>query len=356
MQYTLIKGTFHVVSHSPDADSVKFRAHDGTLWQKIDTDNRAVFERNYAAENGVIMIRLEGIDALETHYAAMNPPAPDDIKALKTLPLTAPLAPQVKQPSRLAMISTHALLAFLGVTDTKWRTFGKSTYISEARIHQGGSSIVVKKKLEDRIPGYVICGDIEANGRPVAFVFIGDPDVPDGAMIPTDELAANLHHSANYHLLQQGMVYPFYYMSLAGKLRRRLSEAAQSAIDAARTTPPLAPDAITNIWQIDASVDGIDLTSLQVITEQKAIYPYLFRKVMKHLHRCNMNHYWDCLRAARTELSDLPLSLDGFFNDANPYVYVMSEGDFVRLSEVVSARGTRLQMHCAPYDLVFLSN
>jgi hypothetical protein len=351
MQYTLIKGTFHVVSQSPDADSVKFRAADNTLWAKIDTDNRAIFERNFAEESGVVTIRLEGIDALETHYSAPNPPTPDDIKLLKNLSLPPPGALQVKQPSDMGTTSTNALLAYLGVSDAKWKTFGKSRYISEAKIQ----NVLVKKKLEDRIPGYIICGDIEMNGRPVAFVFIGDTSAPDGVNVPTDQLAANLHYSANYHLLRSGMVYPLYFMSLAGKLRAKLTEATQQALDAARKAPPIMPGATTNIWQIDASMQGVDITSLAIITEQKAVYPYLFRKVIKHVQRCTMTAYWDCLRANLAVLPASAINLDGFFNDANPYVYVASEGDFVRLSEIMTARGTTLKMHKPPYDLVFLS-
>jgi hypothetical protein len=355
MQYTLIKGTFHVVSQSPDADSVKFRALDNSLWAKIDTDNRAVFDRNFAEDNGVVTIRLEGIDALETHYSAMNPPTPDDIKLLKNIGLPPPAALQVRQPSDMATTSTNALLSFLGVSEAKWRTFGKSRYISEARIQSGETSVVIKKKLEDRIPGYVICGDIEQNGRPVAFVFVGETAAADGVTVPTEQLAANLHYSANYHLLQRGMVYPLYFMSLAGKLRAKLTEATQQALNAARITEPISSTAISNIWQLDASTQGVDITSLAIITEQKAVYPYLFRKVIKHVHRCNMSDYWDAVRANSTVMPPGRITLDGFFNDANPYVYVASEGDFVRLSEVVTARGTTLKMIKPPYDLVFLS-
>lgn len=347
MQYTLIKGTFHVVSQSPDADSVKFRATDPLLWAKIDTDNRAIFERNFIEEAGVITVRLEGIDALETHYAAANLPAPEDVKLLKNITLAAPTPLQVKQPSDMGTLSTNVFLSFLGVTDAKWRTFGKSRYISEARVN----NVIIKKKLEDQIPGYIICGDIEMNGRPVAFVYVGETSAPDGSTISTEQLAANLHLSANYQLLQRGLVYPLYFMSLAGKLRKRLTEATQQAVEASKT----AAAGTSNIWQMDASVQGVDITSLDIITDQKAIYPYLFRKVIKHIHRCALNNYWATLRINGTSLPLLPITLDGFFNDANPYVYVASEGDFVRLSEVVTAQGTTLKMHRPPYDLVFLS-
>ena len=76
MNYTLIKGSFHVVGQSPDGDSLKFRAANASLWDKIQTENRDLFIKNFKEAAGVVQLRLEGIDALEmastpepqTHY------------------------------------------------------------------------------------------------------------------------------------------------------------------------------------------------------------------------------------------------------------------------------------------------
>jgi hypothetical protein len=65
MAYTLIKGSFHVVGQSPDGDSLKFRATNAMLWDKVQTENRDLFIRNFKENAGVVQLRLEGIDALE---------------------------------------------------------------------------------------------------------------------------------------------------------------------------------------------------------------------------------------------------------------------------------------------------
>ncbi len=39
----------------------------------------------------------------------------------------------------------------------------------------------------------------------------------------------------------------------------------------------------------------------------------------------------------------------------NPYIFVVSERDFVRLDEVVTIKGNTLKLKRYPFDIVFLS-
>lgn len=325
MKYTLIKGTYHVVGQSPDADSIKFRAANPALWNEIDTEHRDIFASNFNAEGGVVTLRLEGIDALETHYSA-----PSLVKGEK--------AKGYSQPRDLGRLAANAFLEFMGVTGVKWRTFGKSTYIAEAQI----DGKAVKGKLSDSIPGYIITGDIEKNGRPVSWVFRGAAPLPDGAAIPREKLAEMAAASANAHLLRTGMVYPFFFMTLAATVRAALVEAVKQAQAAAPGQP-------NNIWTLDHSMRGINLISVRVITDEKALYPYLFRKVIRHLQRVEFNRQQSGIAGDET----IPLA--GFFDDANPHIFVISEQDFLRLDDVVEARGTTIRMKKSPHDIVFLS-
>ncbi|MBX3083075.1 MAG: hypothetical protein KF716_15700 [Anaerolineae bacterium] len=355
----LIKGTFHVVGQSPDADSVKFRAANPALWSKIETDNRAVFERNLAADNGVIQLRLQGIDALETHYSPPPLRAPDDVKDKRLANFTEPVTGGYKQLAYMGLYSTGELLNMLGVTGVKWRTFGKSTYISEANVSSGPVTGVIKTKLQDAIPGYIITNDVEQNGRPLAFVFAGDANVEDGATISVDQLAEMVALSVNYRLLQRGMVYPLFFMGLPGKIRRKLGDAAQAAYDAARSLPNglITPaDKVTSIWQIDQSLQGMEIPSLDVLCNDKALFPYLFRKLVRHYYRTQMEYYWDGLRG-KVPVNALPtlLNLVGFYRDENPFVFVISDQDFLRLKDVVEVDEHHLRMLKAPHDLVMLS-
>jgi hypothetical protein len=355
----LIKGTYHVVGHSPDADSVKFRATTSALWSKIETENRGPLERNLAAENGVIMLRLQGIDALETHYSPPPLRAPEDVKGKNHPTVTEPITGGYKQLAYMGMYSTNELLEMLGVTDVKWRTFGKSTYISEAQVSSGAATGVIKTKMQDAIPGYIICNDVEQNGRPLAWMFAGESGLEDGTTISVDQLAEMIEFSMNYRLLRRGLVYPLFFMGLAGKLRRKLGEAAQAAYEESRTLPNgmiTPPEKVTSIWQIDQSLQGMEIPSIQVLCNDKALFPYLFRKVVRHYYRTQMEYYWDGLRG-KMAISALPelVNLVGFYRDENPFVFVISDQDFVRLQDVVEVDAHHLKMLKAPHDLVLLS-
>lgn len=342
MKYTLIKGTFHVVGQSPDADSIKFRAANDALWNLIDTDNREAFNRTYTEGGGVVNTRLEGIDALETHYTppAITPPIGADGK-----PVTLPKPKGFAQPSNIGRLATNRFLEFMGVKDVKWRVFGKSVYIDEANCN----GVVVKDKLKDAIPGFIITGDVELNGRPMTWVFPGTVNAEDGVGLSREQLGQIVPQSANFYLVRLGMVYPFFFMSLPAAVRIPIAKAAQDAQMAAQAQP-MPTTGPTNIWQFDFSTQGVEMTSVRVLTEQKAFYPYIFRKVIKHYNQ---------VEAARfikgTAGTDESVPLDGFFNDANPHVFVISDQDFMRLDDVLEAHGTTLRMRKQPYDLVFLS-
>jgi len=83
MKYTLIKGTFHVVGQSPDGDSIKFRANNPARWDSLVTEHRERLNANLEKEDGVLQLRLQGVDALETHYSPppISPPKDLDIKS-----------------------------------------------------------------------------------------------------------------------------------------------------------------------------------------------------------------------------------------------------------------------------------
>lgn len=84
----------------------------------------------------------------------------------------------------------------------------------------------------------------------------------------------------------------------------------------------------------------------------------LFRKILKHWYRTNMEKYWDALRSNRTGLktgNSSRVSLKGFFESGNPYVFVISKQDFVRLDSIIEIKRNNLKMEPYPFDIVFLS-
>jgi hypothetical protein len=330
MNYTLIKGSFHVVGQSPDGDSLKFRAANAMLWDCIPTENREIFIKNFKENAGVVQLRLEGIDALETHY---TPPKPVNAHSSYK-------SKGYSQPEHFGRISTNALLEFLGVSDVKWRTFGRNTFISQAIIN--GS--LVKTKLTDNVAGYIVSGDMEMNGRPVSWIFLGETDFADGDTISKDELARLAPTSANYELLRLGMVYPLFFSTIPAVIRQLLSEAVKEGLSRAAQYPTEP-----NIWLIDYSLRGIELNTVNLLVESHSIYPYLFRKIIKHYTNV------EALRQAAGEISSESIPMEGFFKEGNPTIFVISEQDFLRLDEILEISGFSIRMKKAPHDLVFLA-
>jgi len=65
MPMLLIAGTFRVHGAAPDGDSVRFYPTDPAEWDLLEGQHKV--RRNSA---GGAQLRLDGIDALETHYTA----------------------------------------------------------------------------------------------------------------------------------------------------------------------------------------------------------------------------------------------------------------------------------------------
>ena len=356
MNYILIKGVYHVVGYSPDGDSIKFKAVNPDYWKLINSEFADEFAKNFAEDGGAIQLRLQGVDALETHYSAPKPTVPADLKGKTSATLKEPPYMSLSQPALMAKGAAEYFMKLLGITEVKWRNSPRGSYITEARMTIGSASAVVKEKGKDGIPGFIVTGDIEKNGRPISWVFAGDPAIKDGATITTDQLAEIADKSANYALLRSGMIYPLYYMTLAGKLRRKLDAAVLEAQTNAKTLASTPQTTQNNIWQLDKSTTGVTLATLKAITDDNVVYPDLFRRILRHYQIVQMNAYWDALRKGATNVTPpTGFELNKLFDGANPYVFVISDQDFVRMADIFEINGDSLRMKKLPSDIVFLS-
>src|SRR3569832_2651230 len=90
MPLSLIKGQYRVLHTSPDGDANKFYADDPGFWRRLRL-------RVHAIHTGGVQLRLDGSDALETHY----------------LPKGGTLGMQ-HQPVHFAKAAASALLEFIG--------------------------------------------------------------------------------------------------------------------------------------------------------------------------------------------------------------------------------------------------
>jgi len=343
--YTLIQGTYYVVGMSPDADSIKFKANNPDLWEHLKKDNPAAFDKALKKEEGAVTIRLQAIDALETHYTPPRPRPPKGLSA-KAKKVKAPSSGNHRQPQQLGDDSTSVLLEFMGVTDVKWRKWGRNSWIDHAIVN----GREVDDKFADAIPGYIIANDIERNGRPLGWVFAGKPPIKDGTQLDKKEVGDLVAQSANYHLLARGIVYPFFYMDLPAAIRLPLMFASKKAQDNADQE---------DVWIHDHTTDGVTVPSLQNLYDDTVVYPYLFRRIVRHWYSNRMTRFWQHLEDGYdTELSaedELDLSLDGFFENSDPWIFVSSEQDFLRLSDVLEVGSQSLKLRVFPYDIVFLS-
>ncbi len=355
MPYFLIKGVFLAVGYSPDGDSIRFQAHDPSLWKKIQTENRERFEERLADDDGIVTLRLQGIDALETHYSPGFQRIPRHLDETAEQRFHRPKPGDHKQPRDLGYYAGSELLRMVGVTDVKWRRWGKNVWIDHAVIERDGQSIRVEDKNQDRVPGYIITEDVERNGRPIAWVFAGNhAPLPDGTPLNKEQVAEMAGESLNYKLLRGGSVYPYFFMTLPAVLRNKLVEAARLA---QRDAEAGLHDEHPSVWTLDKCADGIIVDRLQVVTQENAMLPYIFRKIIQHWYRRRVDQYIDYLRGLDEPPPgfDPHITLDGFFDDTNPYLFVVKDQDFVRLDHVLRIEGNHLMMTQYPYDLVFLS-
>src|SRR3954447_26735021 len=128
MPMLCLAGAFHVLGTQPDGDSVRFRPDDPAAWD--DVPGAHAVRRNAA---GAAQLRVDAIDALETHY-------------------TPPGGHTLHQPLELAHAAAAELLSWLGFTGV-----------------QRDGETVSAVAADDR-PGFILTRGADLYGRCVALV------------------------------------------------------------------------------------------------------------------------------------------------------------------------------------------
>ena len=222
-----LAGAFHVTGTEPDGDSLRFRPADPADWDKV--PGATAVRRN---ASGAAQLRLDAIDALETHYTPQG-------------------GHVLHQPLGLADAAAAELLDWVGVTG----------------VTRDGET--VKSVAADDRPGFILTRGADVYGRCVALVGRGDP--PGAGSLIVD--VALLRETVNHHLLATGLAYPTFYTKLYVDLRNEL--AAQSrAARAARS----------GVFAGDLTQTGVDVESLATLTDTAVILPKLFRRLTDYLH------------------------------------------------------------------------
>jgi hypothetical protein len=228
MPFKLIAGSFQVVNYSPDGDSLRFHP--------IDTQHLRGLAGPAAKINARsdVQLRIEAIDALETHYQASG-------------------GGSYHQPFDLARQARQRLLDFAGIGNVVFDD--REMNVTSA---------------DDGTPGYILTREVEKFGRPIAFVFAGDPPEADGSdvFLDPDRLTVSYNHLA----LAEGLAYPTFYTGLFADLRASLTQASSQA-QAAKL----------GIYARDVTTEGFDADSLAAITDRTVILPKLFRRLIDYM-------------------------------------------------------------------------
>jgi endonuclease YncB( thermonuclease family) len=287
MPMTLIEGTFQIVGAAPDGDSVRFYPHRLSDWTRIRAPHAIRTNKRGGAQ-----LRLDGVDALETHYSAQR----------------GGLGIR-HQPLDLAHEAAAGLLEFLGFKKV-----------------QRDSSETVTSARPKSVEGYLFSRFVDVYGRCVAFAFKGTHPRASGSEVRVE--VDELRKSANYHLLLEGLAYPTYYSKLFVELRRELTQAVETARQQK-----------SGIWAQDVTQTGLVISSLEDLEESGYILPKLFRRLLDYF-----------------ALGDGDTSLEGFLSYAesrDDRVLVLSEGQFTGFDDVMKVKGQKLRLTKAPEDLVF---
>ncbi len=234
--YKVIKGRFHVRRYSPDGDSIRFSADNEENWEFFTW--KSTKERDKEKKQ----LRLEAIDALETHYE------------------------ECSQPHAFAIAALESLLSIVGITHIEY-------------------NIAVTKIInaKDDKPGYIVASTVDTFSRPVCFAF-GDINVlSDGQVIQADDIP--LERSINYIVARDGLAYPTYYEGIEDSIREKFTD--------------LVVDARMNrrgIWALDRT-HGFKLWNKDTIQYDVIVMPKIFRRIISfYQNRTNHDELMDFLK------------------------------------------------------------
>ncbi|KXJ85224.1 hypothetical protein Micbo1qcDRAFT_210130 [Microdochium bolleyi] len=311
MAYTLLLGRFVIrypdlpnQGPEPDGDTITFNPDDQDVIKGLPRSSRPP----KFSGRGNIGIRLEAIDALETHF---------------------PKGPTWHQEKQGGEKARDELLHRLGFRDVVFRN------------HK------ILSASHDELPGYVLANSIDPNGRVIGFIFAGGTALDDAEVAPPlgahgdsvtldGELA---DRSVNSGLLAEGLVYPAFYGTLPPPLRTHL--AAQSR--AARQSN-------LGLWpRSTADPNGPARGVTKETIEDLVIWPKLFRRAVAYFNEGNTN--FDGFKAW--------LRKQARGGDDDEILILEEEGDgegsggrLANLHDVVAASGTSLQLQVWPDAIV----
>jgi hypothetical protein len=295
MSFTLLAGRF-VIRYAdlprqgpePDGDTVKFVPDTPALVETLPRPSGHAPKINARG----ISVRLEAIDALETHFE------------------------ETHQELAGANAARDVLLAELGFTNV---------------VFFADLPNKVQSADQDSVLGHVLSNGIDANGRMIGVVYAGNPSLGlDGSNVFLDEPLLDL--SVNAKLLAAGNAYPAFYATLPATLRTHLAAVSRTARD---SQPP------RELWaRSTADPNGAATISDLDALEQLVIWPKLFRRIVPYFAAGfpNFDGFDGWLRADPVDRDDELFLLDR-----------LERGN---LHDIVHAAGDTIQLTIWPEDFI----
>ncbi|WP_380282203.1 thermonuclease family protein [Kitasatospora purpeofusca] len=228
MTMLLVLGEYRIIGTEPDGDTIHFVPTDPLAFDRL-KDAPPV-----EVKNGAARVRLDGIDALETHYDRTGP--------------------RIRQPAEFGDRAAQELLTFLGFS----------------HVQRIGQKVVSANPPLS--PGWLLTQGGDPFKRCVALLGTGTPPGADGTDLQVD--VPLLRTTANHHLLTTGLVYPSFYSKLPHDLRDELATVTRQAREAG-----------LGLWPLDATTTpgGAPITGMPSLTEV-VILPKLFRRLVDHFN------------------------------------------------------------------------
>lgn len=265
--YKVIKGHYHVKTYAPDGDSIRFQADDQSRWDYFNWKSESKKKRKKK------QLRIEAIDALETHIDGF------------------------RQPQAFAVAALETMLALVGITDIEYSL-----------------SVTKIVDADDNQPGYIVASTLDMYDRPVCFAF-GDIDgLNDGDVIRGDDIP--VERSINYILARDGLVFPTYYMGLENSIREKFTDVIEEARMNRR-----------GLWTIDRT-HGFTLWNVATIQSDVIILPKLFRRFVAFFQR--RRSYDEFMKYLKDNEDPVQLVSDG--SDSNLHELLYNNGRFYQLS------------------------
>ena len=188
----------------------------------------------------------------------------------------------------------------------------------------------VVEAVPQETTGHILTRFADKYGRAVAFVYSGAPRgrSSDLGFVFLD--AARLRRSANWALLQAGLVFPTFYAQLYVELRAAMADVA----GAARCGQ-------TGVWAQDVTTAGFRLRSRAQLEDEVVVLPKLFRRLADYL--------------ALDETGGVDLAgFSRFLATRDDRLFTVPDGHATSLDNLVEVRRQTIRLKRLPEEIVFI--